>query len=57
MGVGMSYGITAETGNNIQTKGLSFYVDANYNTNADLNTDGELNVLDIVQVVNIILAN
>jgi len=30
MGVGMSYGITAETGNNIQTKGLSFYVDAAY---------------------------
>ena len=30
MGMGMSYGITAETGNNIQTKGLSFYVDAAY---------------------------
>jgi len=30
MGVGMSFGITAETGNNIQTKGLSFYVDAAY---------------------------
>ena len=31
MGVGMSYGITAETGNNIQTKGLDFYADFAYN--------------------------
>ena len=30
MGVGMSFGITAETGNNIQTDGLVFYVDAAY---------------------------
>lgn len=30
MGVGMSFGITAETGNNIQTDGLVLYVDAAY---------------------------
>ena len=30
MSMGMSYGITAETGNNIQTDGLVFYVDAAY---------------------------
>mgnify|MGYP001475219406 CR=1 FL=1 len=30
MGMGMSFGISAETGNNIQTDGLIFYVDAAY---------------------------
>ena len=30
MGVGMSFGITAETGNNIQTDGLVLYADAAY---------------------------
>ena len=30
MGMGMSFGITAETGNNIVTDGLVFYVDAAY---------------------------
>ena len=40
MGVGMSYGITAETGNNIQTKGLDFYADFAYNaTNPRTGTD------------------
>ena len=30
MGIGTKYGITAETGNNIQTNGLIFYVDPAY---------------------------
>ena len=28
MGIGSKYGITAETGNNIQTEGLVFYIDS-----------------------------
>jgi len=34
MGIGSKYGIVAETGNNIQTDGLVFYVDAAYKKSA-----------------------
>ena len=51
MGMGMSFGITAETGNNIVTNGLVFYIDPAYkiSTTPSNSTEKSLNIINTAQ--------